>query len=165
MSLLPSAPRINGLWPISKILLLNILSDRISDSFAVALIWERLGYSCEQKEDSFWIAGPSTPKDWARDFPVAPQFIAQRKASIALTKSIPKEFKQLLKQELDFSGYRIGELYPRRTRRATVVNWLLSWWATTSDMGESLPKNGPLPPLSDPPIDPILGHPGDPPVE
>ena len=78
-----------------------------------------------------------------------------------LTRSIPVEHKQLLKQQLGFAGYRIGELYPRRTRRATAVNWLLAHLALR---GEPLPENGPLPPLLEPPADPVKGHPGDLPV-
>ena len=72
-----------------------------------------------------------------------------------------EEHKQLLKQQLGFAGYRIGTLTPRRTRRATAVNWLL---AHLADRGEPLPEHGPLPPLLDPPPDPLRGHPGDPPV-
>jgi hypothetical protein len=67
----------------------------------------------------------------------------------------------LLKQQLGFGGYRISELYPRRTRRATAVNWLL---ADLARRGESLPETGPLPPLLPPPTDPLQGHPGDLPV-
>jgi hypothetical protein len=44
-----------------------------------------------------------------------------------LTRSIPAAHKQLLKQELGFKGYQVGELVPRRTRRATAVSWLLAW--------------------------------------
>jgi hypothetical protein len=81
---------------------------------------------------------------------------------VALTRSIAKEHKQLLKQQLDFAGYRIGELYPRRTRRATAVNWLL---AHLAQRGEPLPALGPLPPLLPQPTDPVAGHPGDLPVQ
>ncbi|MEO1523745.1 MAG: DUF1823 family protein, partial [Cyanobacteria bacterium J06633_2] len=42
-------------------------------------------------------------------------------------RSIPKENKQLLKESLGFKGYSIDELVPRKTRRATIVNWLLSY--------------------------------------
>ena len=70
--------------------------------------------------------------------------------------------KQLLKQQLNFAGYRIGELYPRRTRRATAVNWLLAWLA---QQGEPLPEQGPLGPELPPPGDPVQGHPGDLPVK
>ena len=47
-----------------------------------------------------------------RGLPQAPQVIAQRPASVRLTRSIAKPYKQLLKQQLAFGGYRIGELYP-----------------------------------------------------
>lgn len=87
--------------------------------------------------------------------------IASRAASVRLTRSIPKESKQLLKRQLQFAGYRITELYPRRTRRATAVNWLLAWLAS---VGQELPDDGDLPPLLDCPADPVQGHPGDPPV-
>ena len=105
-----------------------------------------------------WTAGPATPADWAEAFPVAPELIATRPASVRLTRSIAAEYKQLLKQQLGFAGYRIGELYPRRTRRATAVNWLL---AQLAERGEPLPELGPLPPLLEPPADPVQGHPGD----
>lgn len=105
-----------------------------------------------------WTAGPATPADWADAFPVAPELIATRPASVRLTRSIAAEHKQLLKQQLGFAGYRIGELYPRRTRRATAVNWLL---AQLAERGEPLPDLGPLPPLLEPPLDPVQGHPGD----
>lgn len=108
-----------------------------------------------------WTAGPATPADWAEAFPVAPELIATRPASVRLTRSIAAEHKQLLKQQLGFAGYRIGELYPRRTRRATAVNWLL---AQLAERGEPLPDLGPLPPLLEPPLDPVQGHPGDLPV-
>jgi hypothetical protein len=87
--------------------------------------------------------------------------IAERPASVALTRSVPAAHKQRLKRQLGFAGYRIGALYPRRTRRATAVNWLL---AHLAERGETLPESGPLPPLLEPPPDPRLGHPGDPPV-
>ena len=84
--------------------------------------------------------------------------IAERPASVALTRSIAKHHTQLLKQQLGFAGYRIGELYPRRT---TAVNWLL---AHLAERGVALPDTGPLPPLLEPPLDPVQGHPGDLPV-
>jgi len=84
--------------------------------------------------------------------------IAERPASVALTRSIAKHHTQLLKQQLGFAGYRIGELYPRRTRQATAVSWLL---AHLAERGETLPEAGPLPPLLEPPTDPVAGHPGD----
>jgi hypothetical protein len=91
----------------------------------------------------------------------APELVAERPANVQLTRSIPAPFKQLLKEQLGFGGYRIGELYPRRTRRAVAVNWLL---AHLAGQGEPLAEAGPLPPLLDAPADPVAGHPGDRPV-
>ncbi|MFM7170471.1 MAG: DUF1823 family protein [Cyanobium sp.] len=142
--------------PLSRALLEAVLADRTSDRFLCELVWRRLGYL-----PATWAAGPETPPAWAEAFPQAPELIAQRPASVALTRSVPPAHKQLLKEQLGFAGYRIGELTPRRTRRATAVNWLL---AHLAERGEPLPDTGPLPPLLEPPVDPRLGHPGDPPV-
>ena len=143
------------LWPISRALLQQILDDRCSDQFVCERIWERLGYQPGAPE---WAAGQSTPKGWAEAFPQAPQVIAERPASVRLMRSIAKEHKQLLKEQLHFAGYRIGELYPRRTRRATAVSWLLAWLAERSDL---LMEQGPLAPELPEPVDPVAGHPGD----
>jgi len=158
-ALSPSNP-----FPLSRDLLEAVLADRLSDRLVCELIWPRLGYrpvAAPSTASGSWIAGPATPTEWAEAFPEAPELIATRPASVRLTRSIPAEHKQLLKQQLGFAGYRIGELYPRRTRRATAVNWLL---AHLAERGESLPDTGPLPPLREPPADPVQGHPGDAPV-
>ncbi len=143
-------------YPLSRALLEAVLADRTSDRFVCELIWPRLGY--ELNGSGTWSAGPATSAGWRESFPVEPQFIAERPPSVALTRSIAKEHKQLLKEQLGFAGYRIGELYPRRTRRATAVNWLL---AHLAERGEPLPDLGPLPQLLDQPADPVAGHPGD----
>lgn len=158
-------------FPLSRALLEAVLADRTSDRFVCALVWRRLGYvppeadavhaPPEGEPPTPWLAGTATPPDWAEAFPRAPEVIAERAASVALTRSVPAARKQLLKQQLGFAGYRIGELFPRRTRRATAVNWLL---AHLAERGEALPETGPLPPLLEPPRDPRCGHPGDPPV-
>jgi hypothetical protein len=152
--------------PLSRALLDAVLADRVSDRCVCELVWHRLGYRPAQEagamgEPTSWLAGPATPAAWADAFPQAPEVIASRPASVALTRSVPPASKQLLKERLGFAGYRIGELFPRRTRRATAVNWLL---AHQDERGESLPDTGPLPPLLEPPRDPVAGHPGDPPV-
>jgi hypothetical protein len=150
------------LYPLSRALLEAVLADRTSDRFVCELVWQRLGYLPPKDEASTaWQAGPDTPALWAEAFPQAPEVIAQRPASVALTRSVPPTHKQLLKQQLGFAGYRISELYPRRTRRATAVNWML---AQLAERGEPLPETGPMPPLLEPPADPRFGHPGDPPV-
>lgn len=148
-------------WPLSRSLLEAVLADRLSDRLVAELVWERLGYRQQSGGGGPWLAGPQTPEAWVDAFPEAPEVVATRPASVALTRSIPREHKQLLKEQLHFAGYRIGELYPRRTRRATVVSWLLAWLA---DQGGELPSAGPLPELRDPPENPVQGHPGDPPV-
>ena len=136
----------------------QILEDRCSDRFVCERIWERLGY---RPTSSGWQASLLTPSEWAEAFPQGPELIAERPPSVRLTRSIPRDQKQLLKQQLLFAGYRIGELYPRRTRRATAVNWLLAWLA---QRGEPLLEQGPLAPELAIPEDPVQGHPGDPPV-
>ncbi|MFM8661389.1 MAG: DUF1823 family protein [Cyanobium sp.] len=145
--------------PLSRALLEAVLADRTSDRCVCELIWPRLGYEADGA--GCWRAGPATPEAWREAFPAEPAFIAERPAAVALTRSIAKEHKQLLKQQLGIAGYRIGELYPRRTRRATAVNWLL---AHLAERGEPLPESGPLPELLPAPADPVAGHPGDLPV-
>ena len=149
-------PTPSAAHPLSRALLEAVLADRTTDRFVCELIWPRLGYVTD--DSGTWHAGPQTPDVWRESFPIEPQFIAERPPSVVLTRSIAREHKQLLKDQLGFAGYRIGELYPRRTRRATAVNWLLAYLAA---QGEVLPAHGPLPPLLEPPVDPVVGHPGD----
>jgi hypothetical protein len=143
-------------FPLSRALLEAVLADRVSDRFVCELIWPRLGYAPDGS--GTWSAGPAVSAAWREPFPIEPQFIAERPPSVALTRSIPRQHKQLLKEQLGFAGYRIGELYPRRTRRATAVNWLL---ADLAERGELLAETGPLPELLPAPADPAAGHPGD----
>ncbi len=149
-------------WLLSRELLKEILADRTSDAFVCNLIWERLDYKSMENESAILLAGPNTPEYWREKFPEAPQVISKRSASVHLTRSIPKKYKQALKSSLNFKGYGINELYPRRTRRATAVNWLLAW---SLSRGEVIPARGPLPILLNPPDNPVLGHPGDQAIE
>ena len=82
-------------WPLSRLLLDRILEDRISDRFVTERVWERLGYQ-PQGEGLVWLAGPETPPAWREAFPQAPEVICLRPASVQLTRSIPREHKQLL---------------------------------------------------------------------
>ena len=79
-----------------------------------------------------------------------------------MTRSIPKDHKQGLKKILNFKGYKINELYPRRTRRATAVNWLIHWGFESKSL---LKDNDKLPIFSSPPFNPIYGHNGDPEIK
>ena len=148
-------------WPLSKRLLYLILQDNVSDNFVIQLIWERLYYKEQQNNSSIWIATRKTPTYWSKDFPESPQLISQRKASVHLTRSIPKEYKQLIKKRLFFKGYKINELYPRLTRRATAINWLLAWSELS---GNPIPEEGLIPTPKEKPSNPINGHPNDPPI-
>ena len=81
-----------SLWPISRKLLEEILSDHVSDGFVCSLIWERLDYRPRFNGESGGSFGPNTPEYWSEKFPQAPQVIANRPASVHLTRSIPKEY-------------------------------------------------------------------------
>tara|TARA_B100001996_G_scaffold67823_1_gene49440 strand:+ start:321 stop:806 length:486 start_codon:yes stop_codon:yes gene_type:complete len=148
-------------WPISKKLLFLILEDKVSDIFVCELVWERLFYTKETSLNK-WESTSLTPFYWAEKFLEAPQIISERPASIHLTRSIPKSHKQGLKEFLNFRGYKINELYPRRTRRATVVNWLI-YWAIESKY--NIDETNYLPKLSYPPSNPVKGHNGDPDIK
>lgn len=102
-----------------------ILNDAIADHEVNQLVWQCLGYRYDETTgqwDSSQVA-----EVWREDYPEPPDFIASRPATVKLTRSIPPENKQLLKEELGFQGYKVGELVPRLTRRATIANWLLSY--------------------------------------
>ena len=148
-------------WPISKELLILVLEDKVSDVFVCELVWERLFYSRETILNN-WVSSALTPTYWSEKFVKAPQIISERIASVHLTRSIPKEYKQGLKNFLNFQGYKINELYPRRTRRATAVNWLI-YWALENDCFSN--NNDVLPSESSSPINPAKGHFGDPEIK
>ena len=148
-------------WPICKYLLLLVLEDRVSDVFVCELVWERLFYIRETTLN-YWVSSSLTPPYWSEKFVKAPQIISERIASVHLTRSIPKENKQGLKNFLNFQGYKINELYPRRTRRATAVNWLI-YWAIENDCFSK--DNGLIPSPSSPPVNPVKGHFGDPEIK
>ena len=148
-------------WPISRKLLFLVLEDKVSDVFVCELVWERLFYF-KEKNTKDWISSELTPAYWSEKFLKAPQIIAERIASVHLTRSIPKEHKQGLKNFLNFQGYKINELYPRRTRRATVVNWLIYWSIESNSFSNSEDK---LPAVSTPSVNPAIGHLGDPEIK
>jgi len=148
-------------WPICKDLLFLVLEDRVSDVFVCELVWERLFYTRETTLHN-WVSSALTPSYWSEKFEKAPQIISERPASVHLTRSIPKEYKQGLKNFLNFKGYKINELYPRRTRRATAVNWLICWAIKNDCFSED---NGLMPSPSSPPANPVKGHFGDPEIK
>ena len=153
-----SYPEKKFTWPLSKKLLFSILDDQVSDVFVCELIWERLFYIKETSTKD-WVSSKYTPSYWSEKYNKAPQIISERVASMHLTRSIPKKYKQGLKKFLSFKGYKINELYPRRTRRATAVNWLIFWEIESKSVFK---ENDKLPILSSPPSNPTHGHKGDP---
>lgn len=110
-----------------------ILNEEIDDTTVNRLLWHHLGYRYDgdrQEWDNSQVA-----LEWREKFPEPPDFIASRPATVHLTRSISKENKQLLKEQLGFQGYKIGEFGPRQTRRATAVNWLLGYLQQTGTVG------------------------------
>jgi len=148
-------------WPICRELLILVLEDKFSDVFVCELVWERLFYTRDKKIDN-WVSSESTPIYWSEKFVKAPQIISERPASVHLTRSIPKGHKQGLKKILNFKGYKINELYPRRTRRATAVNWLIYW---AIENGCFSNDNHIIPSTGLPPVNPAKGHFGDPEIK
>jgi hypothetical protein len=111
---------------LSQATLWGIIRDEIDDATANRLVWHYLGY--RQDAAGVWHVD-DVAAEWREKYPAPPDFIENRPPTVQLTRSIPAEHKQLLKEQLGFEGYKINELIPRKTRRATIVNWLLSYMA------------------------------------
>lgn len=124
-----------GLPPLTTETIWAILQDKIDDATATQLVWHCLGYRYDLDHNR-WDDSNVSPT-WRSDYPNPPDFMANRPATVKLTRSIPPAHKQLLKQKLGFQGYKVGELTPRLTRRATLANWLLSYLQSQ----ESSPQN------------------------
>ena len=107
-----------------------ILNDELDDDTTHRLVWYCLGY---RQQDGQWNVD-AVEEPWRSNYPEPPAFIDSRPATVKLTRSIPPESKQLLKEQLGFKGYRIDELVPRKTRRATIANWLLAYLRAQSSM-------------------------------
>lgn len=107
----------------------DILHDVLDDDTVNRLVWQGLGYRYSDPENDTEPAWDTTAvaAEWRDEYPEPPNFIDSRPATVKLTRSIPKADKQLLKEELGFGGYTVSELVPRKTRRATMANWLLSY--------------------------------------
>ncbi|MGK7890961.1 MAG: DUF1823 family protein [Leptolyngbyaceae cyanobacterium] len=102
-----------------------IINNELSDEIVSHLVWQGLGYRYDETHQT-WDATNVSP-EWRDTYPEPPDFIGNRPAIVKLTRSTPKPHKQLLKEELGFKGYKIDELTPQRTRRATMTNWLMSY--------------------------------------
>ncbi len=111
--------------PLNTNTIWSILNEKIDDDTVNKLLWYYLGYRYNSTTGQ-WDITEVNP-EWQEDYPEPPNFIESRPATVKLTRSIPKENKQLLKKKLGFKGYKIGEFGPRQTRRATAANWLLNY--------------------------------------
>jgi hypothetical protein len=120
----------SNLQPLTTETIWAILNEEIDDATVNQLVWHSLGYRYDSSTEQ-WDNTQVTP-EWRSEYPEPPNFIESRPATVKLTRSIPPENKQLLKEKLGFKGYKIGEFGPRQTRRATAANWLLSYMQQTS---------------------------------
>jgi hypothetical protein len=111
--------------PLNHDTIWAILNEEIDDHTVNQLVWYYLGYRYDSELDQ-WDHSQVDPS-WQEEYPDPPDFIENRPPTVKLTRSIPPENKQLLKEELGFKGYTIGNFGPRQTRRATAANWLLSY--------------------------------------
>ena len=118
----------SNLPPLNEETFWAILNEETDNQIVLELVWTCLGYRFDEKTQTW--DNSEVDISWKEEYPEPPDFIAYRKPTLKLTRSIPKENKQLLKEKLGFKGYKINELTPIRTRRATAVNWLLNYVAT-----------------------------------
>lgn len=125
----------NNVPDLTEATIWAILNNELDDHEVNRLVWTHLGYSYHPDTDQWTAEGVTEP--WREKYPTPPDFIASRPATVQLTRSIPKDNKQLLKTHLGFKGYSVDQLIPRLTRRATMANWLLS---VMKDQGRLAPK-------------------------
>ena len=110
--------------PLTTETLWAILNNELPDDTVNQMVWHTLGYRYDSQTQTWQTENVDAA--WAEKYPEPPNFIESRPATVQLTRSIPKENKQLLKTQLGFKGYSVDQLVPRLTRRATMANWLLS---------------------------------------
>lgn len=115
----------SNLLPLNTETIWAILNEEIDDATVNQLVWHCLGYRYDSTAPQWDTTNVSA--EWREEYLQPPDFIESRPATVKLTRSIPPENKQLLKEQLGFKGYKLGEFGPRQTRRATAANWLLSY--------------------------------------
>jgi hypothetical protein len=118
----------SNLPPLNTETIWSILNEEIADTVVNQLVWHYLGYRYDEVNQTWDLSG--VVEDWSEQYPEPPDFITNRPPTVKLTRSIPPENKQLLKDKLGFKGYKLGDFGPRQTRRATAANWLLSYLVT-----------------------------------
>lgn len=115
----------SDLPPLSTQTIWAIINDELDDATVNQLVWHYLGYRYDAVSQR-WDSSIVDPV-WREEYGEPPDFIADRPPNVKLVRTIPAENKQLLKEKLGFPGYKINELVPRKTRRAQIANWLLSY--------------------------------------
>ncbi len=121
----------SNLPPLTTETIWAILNEKVDDTTVNQLLWHYLGYRYDTETQNW--DNTAVSLEWRNEFPQPPDFIDSRPAIMKLTRSIPAENKQILKEKLGFKGYKLGEFGPRQTRRATAANWLLSYMEYTRD--------------------------------
>ncbi len=120
----------SNLPPLNTETIWAIFNEQIDDATVNQLVWHYLGYRYDSSTGKW--DNSEVSSEWRDEYPEPPNFIDSRPATVKLTRSIPKENKQIAKEKLGFKGYKIGEFGPRQTRRATAANWLLSYLQETT---------------------------------
>jgi hypothetical protein len=116
---------LENLPPLNNDTIWQIIDEKLDNDLVNKLVWYYLGYRYDSVNQTWDIS--QLEESWKQEYPSPPDFIANRPPNVKLTRSILPENKQLLKEELGFKGYKIGEFGPPQTRRATIANWLLSY--------------------------------------
>jgi len=119
-----------------KVLQWGDYAEHTSDLEVNTLVWKCLGY---RFVDGVWRDDECFP-NWKAKYPSPPDFIGMQRvyskevdnpslrANQALCKTIPLGNKQSLKEHLreyGFTGFKLEQLTPNKTRRAQCANWLL----------------------------------------
>lgn len=119
--------------PLNKETIAAILSGELPDDTVNALVLQSLGFRYDKARQT-WDPSEADPA-WQGEG--IPHVIQNRPDSVKLTRSIAPENKQLLKEVLGFTGYKIHELTPQKTRRATAANWLLGLLLAQGERSQS----------------------------
>lgn len=123
--------------------LLGLIRQDTPDAWVNDIVRAFLGWRYEQETES-WDSS-RVPALWTQAYPDSPpNFIGKvddyspaidrpvRLAVTRLARSVPQSYKSNLKPLLTphgFKGWKIADLTPNRTRRATIVNWIIYWYA------------------------------------
>ena len=88
----------SNLPPLNKNTIWAILNDEIDDATVNKLVWYYLGYEYEGQTETW--NNNKVNIDWRDKYQNPPDFLESCPDTVKLTRSIPSENKQLLKEEL-----------------------------------------------------------------